>query len=405
MPPLISFKRWLIPGILALGVLGFVVLNLLKPRPAVQSTAKPVPLVQVEAISPAAGGIRIHGSGLVKPQHELVVAAEVSGRVQSVHPQLVAGGQFSNGEALVVLDSAPFEAALSQALADRASAQASLRLAEQLYTRTQELIAKGFLSKQTLDERTSQRDQAAAGLARAEALVDSRQIDMSRSQIVARFTGIVLSQRVSPGEIVQPGRELARVFPSNQLEVTVSLTDREIALLGDVWRGSVGTTTQTRKISAEVVIRYGAQLLRWPARVDRVEAAVDPTTRTFNLVVAVDNPWQAAAMKTVATSSAGPPLLVGMYAHVEIEGLRPGPFAKIPRKALRDGQHIWILSENKTLQIRPVSLLYETDQTAYIGLEGLPPRFQLITSDIRVAAEGMALRTADPENSPPRPAN
>jgi hypothetical protein len=52
-----------------------------------------------------------------------------------------------------------------------------------------------------------------------------------------------------------------------------------------------------------------------------------------------------------------------------------------------------------------VSLLYETDQTAYIGLEGLPPRFQLITSDIRVAAEGMALRTADPENSPPRPAN
>jgi hypothetical protein len=70
MLPHISFKRWLIPGILALGVLGFVVLNLLKPQPAVQSTAKPVPLVQVEAISPAAGGIRIHGSGLVKPQHD-----------------------------------------------------------------------------------------------------------------------------------------------------------------------------------------------------------------------------------------------------------------------------------------------------------------------------------------------
>lgn len=402
MHPLFSSKRWLIPGILALGVAGFVLMNVLKPRPAVQATAKPVPLVQVEAISPAAGGIRIQGSGLVKPQNELVIAAEVSGKVQSVHPQLVTGGQFSQGQPLVVLDPAPFEAALTQALAERTSAEANLRLAEQLYTRTQELIAKGFLSRQTLDERTSQRDQAAAGLARAQALVDSRQIDMRRSQIVAPFTGIVLSQRVSPGEIVQPGRELARVFPSSRLEVTVSLTDREIALLGDIWRETVGTTTQTRKISAEVIIRYGAQLLRWPARVDRVEAAVDPTTRTFNLVVAIDNPWKAISR---SPGSNPPPLLVGMYAQVEIEGLRPGPFAKIPRKALRDGQRIWILSENKALEILPVTPLYETDQTAYIGLEGLPPRFQLITSDIRVPVDGMALRTADPENNPPRPAN
>ncbi|MFM1880970.1 MAG: hypothetical protein RLZZ344_1204 [Pseudomonadota bacterium] len=394
-------RRWLIPAILGLGVAGFVVMNLLKPRPAVQAVIRPAPLVQVEAVSPAAGGIRIQGSGLVKPQHELVLAAEVSGRVISIHPQLVAGGQFSNGQPLVVLDPAPFEAALSQAQAERASAEASLRLAEQFYARTQELIGKGFLSRQTLDERTSQRDQAAAGLARAEALVESRRIDRSRSTIVAPFTGIVLSQRVSPGEMVQPGRELARIFPSSRLEVTVSLTDREMALLGDVWRGTVGSNRQTQRVSAEVGIRYGSQILRWPARLDRVEAAVDPTTRTYNVVVAVDNPWQAAPLRAAPAISGDPPLLVGMYAQVEIEGLRPGPFAKIPRKALREGQKIWILTENSTLQIRSVRPLYETDQAAFIALEGLPSRFQLITSDIRVAVEGMALRTSDPEQRPP----
>jgi RND family efflux transporter MFP subunit len=402
-----SSKRWLIPTILAAGVLGFVLLNVLKPRPVVQPTTRPAPVVQTETITAAPGGIRIRGSGAVKPRHELIIAAEVSGRVSEVHPRLLAGGQFSQGDRLITLDPAPFNAALAQAQADLASAQASLRLAEQLYTRTQDLISKGFLSQQTLDERTSQRDQAAAALARAQALVDTRTIDLRRSEITAPYSGIVLSQRVSPGEIVQPGRELARVFPSDRLEVTVSLTDRDFALLGDVWRDGVSAAQVVQRPPkpqgtkpgqpgqqplAEVIVTHGSQVLRWPARVDRVEAAVDPTTRTFNVVVTVENPWLSLAQQEANT----PPLLVGMFAQVEIEGLRPEPFARIPRKAIREGQEIWVLDDQRTLRIYPIRLLYESDQAAYIALEGLPPRFDLITSDLKVPIQGMTLRTQEP---------
>lgn len=395
-----SSKRWVIPAILAAGVLGFVLLNVLKPRPVVQPTIKPPPLVQVETVSAAPGGIRIGGSGVVKPRHELIIAAEVSGRVSEVHPKLLAGGQFARGDRLISLDPAPFNAALAQAQADLASAQASLRLAEQLYTRTQDLIAKGFLSQQTLDERTSQRDQAAAALARAQALVDTRTIDLSRSQIAAPYSGIVLSQRVSPGEIVQPGRELARVFPSDRLEVTVSLTDRDFALLGDVWRKGASAARPGQQPLAEVMVNHGGQSLRWPARVDRVEAAVDPTTRTFNVVVAVENPWLSLRPNNDAASGQ-PPLLVGMFAQVEIEGLRPEPFARIPRKAVREGQQIWVLDDQQTLRLYPIRLLYESDQAAYIALQGLPGRFQLVTSDLQVPIPGMRLRTQEPTTKGP----
>lgn len=398
-------KRWLIPAILAAGVLGFVLLNVLKPRPVVQPTVRPAPLVQTETVVAAAGGIRIRGNGVVKPRHELIIAAEVSGRVAQVHPQLLAGGQFSQGERLIALDAAPFEAALAQAQAERASAQASLRLAEQLYTRTQDLIAKGFLSQQTLDERTSQRDQATAAVARAEALVETRQIDLRRSEITAPFAGIVLSQRVSPGEIVQPGRELARVFSSERVEVAVSLTDRDVRLLGDIWRPDAAIARQgTRAPTAEVVISPAGEALRWPARVDRVEAAVDPTTRTFNVVVTVEDPWRIPPSITRPDAPAAQtPLLVGMYAQVEIEGLRPEPFARVPRKAIREGEQIWVLDDQQRLQIYSVRVLYETGQTAYIALSGLPNRFHLITSDLKVPVQGMALRTQEPVTSSSKP--
>jgi multidrug efflux pump subunit AcrA (membrane-fusion protein) len=122
---------------------------------------------------------------------------------------------------------------------------------------------------------------------------------------------------------------------------------------------------------------------------------VDPTTRTFNVVVAVENPWLSLRPNDDAASSQ-PPLLVGMFAQVEIEGLRPEPFARIPRKAVREGQQIWVLDDQQTLRIYPIRLLYESDQTAYIALQGLPGRFQLITSDLQVPIAGMRLRTQEP---------
>jgi hypothetical protein len=84
-----------------------------------------------------------------------------------------------------------------------------------------------------------------------------------------------------------------------------------------------------------------------------------------------------------------------MFAQVEIEGLRPEPFARIPRRAVREGQQIWVLDDQQTLRIYPIRLLYESDQSAYIALQELPAQFQLITSDLQVPVPGMRLRTQE----------
>jgi len=81
-------------GVLAAGVAGFVALNVLKPRPAVRAPAKQLPLVRVEPVAFHSGALAVIGNGLVKPRVEVVLAAEVSGRVVFVSPNLVTGGAF-----------------------------------------------------------------------------------------------------------------------------------------------------------------------------------------------------------------------------------------------------------------------------------------------------------------------
>ncbi|MBM3356260.1 MAG: efflux RND transporter periplasmic adaptor subunit [Betaproteobacteria bacterium] len=390
-------RRLLVLVILAAGAGGFVALQVLKPRPAVSPPAKQSPLVRVAEIEVREGALTVTGHGLVKPRAEVALAAEVSGRVTFVSRELVTGGRFARGDVLVRLDPEPFRAALAQALAERQSAQASLELAEQLLKRTEQLIAQNFLSRQTLDERVASRDQARAQLARAEAVEKSRRIDLDRTEIRAPFKGRVFSEKVARGDTVQPGKELARIFADDAVEIAVSLTDREVALIADPWRAPSGG--KQPGAGATVTVEHGGARYRWPARVDRVEAAVDSATRTFNVVVRVDNPGARGEPRVSSEGAAAPPLLVGMYATVEITGRDAGRYALVPRRALRDGGRVWLLADGNIVAIRPVTVLYDAGDHA--AVTGLDAGSRVIVSDLKVVTEGMPVRVlADTGRAP-----
>lgn len=388
------FWRAVAASILIGGIGGYVALQVLKPRPAVRAPAKQLPLVRATPVEFREGALAVTGNGLVKPRAEVVLGAEVSGRVTYVSPALVTGGAFARGDVLVRLDPETFEAALGQAVADRQSAQASLALAEQLLERTEELIAKGFLSRQTLDERVANRAQARAALARAEALEQQRRIDLARAVIKAPFKGRVLSEKVDLGEPVQPGKELARIFSDDALEIAVSLTDRDVALIADPWRVVNGDAERRDGATATVIVEHGGERYRWPARVDRVEASVDSATRTFNVVVRVDNP-AARGISVSGAGGDGPPLLVGMYATVEIAGRDQGRYAVVPRRALRDGGVVWLIDAADTVGITTVRVLHESKDAVVLAAERIPAGARVITSELKVVTEGMRVRVVD----------
>lgn len=386
-------RRWAwrvaVVAILAVGVGGFVALQVLKPRPAVRAPANQLPLVRTAPVRLTDGALTVSGHGLVRPRVEVVLAPEVAGKVSFVSANLTAGGAFRAGEVLVRLDAETLRAALAQARAERGSAQASLALAEQLLKRTDELIAQGFQTAQTRDERLANRDLARAALERAEALVKSRSIDLARSELRAPFAGRVLSEKVDAGETVQPGRELARLFADDVLEIAVPLTDRDVALLADPWRGKSAETQAT------VTVEHGGAHYRWPARLDRVEAALDAATRTLNVIVRIDKPQARGVPIDDNGKGAAPPLLVGMYAQVNVVGRDVGPHARLPRRALRDGDVVWQLDDAGRVQIVAVRVLQESADTVAVSGKALVPGARVVVSDLKVITEGMAVRVVD----------
>ncbi len=402
------FWRFIVLLILAAGVGGFVALQKFKPRPAVRPAVQQLPLVQAQTLKFQSEILPVVGHGLVRPRVEVVLSAEVSGRIIQVSPAMVTGGSFRAGELLVRLDPEPFRAALAQAQADHASAQAALKLAQQLVSRTEDLIAKGFLSRQTLDERLAARDQAQAALARSQALERQRTLDLQRTQLHAPFNGRVLTEKLDVGDTVQPGKELARIFPADSLEIAVSLTDRDVALVSDPWGGAdaavsratvLGKSAQSNAAAkATVVVAHGGLYYAWDAQVDRIEAAVDAATRTFNLVVRVNHPQARGKLVESGVQRGGPhgpPLIVGMYARVEVAGRDHGRYAMIPRTALRDGSVIWLLDAQGRIALRKVRVLSEHDEQVAIAAQDLPEGGRLVTSDLAVVTEGLEVRVIE----------
>jgi hypothetical protein len=124
--------------------------------------------------------------------------------------------------------------------------------------------------------------------------------------------------------------------------------------------------------------------------VARLMAHLEPKGRMARLLVAVKDPLQS------------PSLILDSYVRVDIQGHEvPGVF-KIARTALRDGDRVWIMTEDRTLDIRPVETAWGDSGFVYVS-DGLREEELLITSDLGAPVQGMALRTASDEKARPAP--
>ena len=374
-------------------------LQTLAPTPRQVEAAVNVPDVDVVPLTYRDSPLMIDGNGLVQPRAAIVVASQVSGEVTHVHPQLRSGGYFRDGDLLIELDPRPFEAALEEAIATRDAVQANLSFLERQSERQRRLQADGLVGEELLDDVVSRRNQAAAELRRQDAVIVRRRLDLEYSRITAPFDGFVFSENVDVGDIVSPGSELARFHASDNFEVVVSLNVRDAGFIPKLW--STGSTEQR---AAWVETQYGDHRYRWPAVVDRVEASVDSVSRTIDVVVTVSDPGQPGTRVGAARSGLSiepPPLLVGMYAMVSIEGMALPEHFILPVSAVTDSS-IRIVDEENRLRIADVEVIRQEGNEFVLQAPSLAPGTPIIVSTLAISSDGMLVNVAD-KAEPPRP--
>ncbi len=396
---------WLIAGVILIGSVALAALMVSRrPEPERRPQPSQVPFAITAPVAAGDGAIPVYGAGTVRPRAEIDIAAEVSGKVVWVNPALQSGGRVREGQALLRIDGADYRSQVEQRRADVA-----LQRVELLKVKEEAQVARTQyeqFKQRRADEGSAsdasplalwqpQLEAAEAVLARDSAALAEAELNLSRTEVKAPFSGVVRTESVDVGQFVAAGQGVGRLYASDAVEVVVPLSDTGAALLPGLWDLRAGDAN--RRIAARVTAEYGDGRYTWEGYVDRAEAFLDEQTRTIEVIVRVPRPFSAGAAEKagdedpVAEAGGGPPLLVGKFVEVELQGVAPEKYFIVRRSAFRPGSEVWAVRDD-TVTIVPIRVLQRLDDNVFVIGE-LQPREAVVVGGIQVATEGMAVRT------------
>jgi hypothetical protein len=121
-------------------------------------------------------------------------------------------------------------------------------------------------------------------------------------------------------------------------------------------------------------------------RVVRLKTNLEPRGRMAQILVRVEDPL---ALEQPPRDRRA--LILGSYVRVEVEGRAVTDAVRVPRTALRDGDHVWTMDEDASLRIHRVEIAWSTEEYVLVR-DGIASGDLIITSDLGAPVEGMKLR-------------
>lgn len=216
-----------------IGAMAVVLLTALAAckRPPAQFAPPPPP--EVTVARPIARSIEqtMEFAGRTRGFEEVEVRARVKGFLDR---KLTDGGnRVKAGDLLFVIDPREYQAAVDQATARLASADAQLKLAEITLDRAKEAMAAQAATQLEVDQKQAMRDSANAEVALAKAQLDKAKLDLEFTQVKAPISGRLSMVSVDPGQLVGAGEAtlLATVINDAKVYATFEIDERTVLTL------------------------------------------------------------------------------------------------------------------------------------------------------------------------------
>jgi RND family efflux transporter MFP subunit len=393
----LTLRFLLVLAILGLGVGISAYLLMNRPTPKRKPPSSEATLVEVTGVTAGEQSVIVKAMGTVVPTREIQLAAQVGGEIVRINDaieislEFVPGGHVTCGETLLQIDPKDYQLIVRQRSSDLVRAQCDLQVelgqqsvAKGEYELLGETVAK---EDRELVLRQPQLDIAKAAVATAQASLEKAELDLARATVAAPFNAVVQTRYVNFGSQVAAGSPLATLVGTDTYWIEVAVPVSRLRWL-DI-PGAKGSVSIYHEAA------WGEEVRR-TGRVVRLMADLEPQGRMARLLVEVDDPL---ALTAKSKADALPPMILGAYVRVEIEGRRLTDVIRVPRIALRDGNRVWVMSPKKTLEIREVTIVWSNDEEITID-SGLASSDALIVSDLAAAVQDMLLRTEADEASP-----
>ena len=253
---------------------------------ALQPHAVAVQTTPVVTTYPAQQYVVLNATGYVVAQRKAAIASKATGRLEWLG--VAEGSRVKAGEIIARIDnrdvvaqeaSAQATARASRAMLDQAEAE--LRDAVTQQKRSEDLLAKGFVSQASVDTAKWRTDRARAGVANAKATIGVAEANARNAQIAVDFTlirapfdGVIVSKSANVGDLVTPFSSavdskgaVVNMADMSTLEVEADVSESSLS------RIKVG---QPCEISLDALpeTRFRGRISRIVPTVDRAKATV-----------------------------------------------------------------------------------------------------------------------------------
>lgn len=351
---------------------------------------RPIPTKKEQAPSPDVSVIKVvAGSyasevkayGAAKPHFDITLTAQVAGQIDSISDQFETGKRLKKNTIMARLENSEYQAAVESARQALSSAKVSLLEEErQGLQALSEWKSSGLEGEPDSDLvlRKPQLAAAKATVKQAEASLKAAEKDLSQSAIKAPFDALVINRAVSPGGYVQTGSEVATLYSTDRVEISVALSAQEWNNLPSL------AILNSGKWPVEIESVEDHHI--WQGRVLRAEQNLNVETRQRSLIIAVDEPLDLE-----------PALFPGTFVSAHITGRNVAGVWKLPNSALSQRGEVWYVAADNTLQKFSASPLFSSSGYIYIQppepLNNTP--VMILVSPLNSYLEGMAVNPVE----------
>jgi RND family efflux transporter MFP subunit len=370
--------------LIAAGIAGARYLIHTKPKANRRPPLKMAPLVKTIPLQLDTLKVKVPAMGSVIPAREMVLKVPVAGEIVDISPEFTVGGVLQENAMILQIDPKDYELALQQKQRSKSDAEYAykLELGRQDVARREWNLLYGNKGNEQVESELALRrphlEKAQVDVEAAKAELEQARINLARTRVTAPFNGQVLNKYVELGSQVSSQEKLADLVGTDAYWVQVSVPVEHLKWL------KIPKDYDEKGAPATIYYREGSVRQGW---VIRLLADLSQEGRMARLLVEVKDP-----LDLKAKDGRRPPLLIGEYVRVLIEGADLPDVFRIPRFALRNDSQVWILDQEGKLSIRPVETIWRDKEFVFVR-DGLQSEDKLIISALAAPVDGMQLRT------------
>jgi RND family efflux transporter MFP subunit len=342
-----------------------------------QNAYVPPPPPKVDVANPVQRSITryLDATGNTAAIKSVDLVARVQGFLESINYK---DGTFQKeGTTLFTIEPETYKLKLEQAQAAELGAQATVTQAEADFKRQTDLVARQAVSQATLENSTSARDNAQAGLQQAQINTRIAAVNYGYTKVAAPFDGIVSAHLVSIGELVgvTSPTQLATIVALDPIYVNFNVNEQDVLRVRAEARRRGMTPSELTSLPVQVGLQT-EQGYPHQGNLDYANPTVNQSTGTLSVRGVIPNPDRV--------------LLPGFFVRVRVPFDQEQNALLVPDSALgsdQGGRYLLVVNGDNTVEQRKVQI-GQIDSGLRVIENGLKPDDRVIIAGLLRAIPG-----------------